>query len=475
MACLLGSGPLACPSRRYGNTPNFHSTTARMIRSFISTGLLLATALPCAAVGTELEQIRAEWQKLRSYPTLECGQYVLLAPDDYSYTESTRPADPELAAKLSDLAHEAADLGEAALAIRLATEAVVADPDCETARLALGYEKHDGRWLTSYGVRMAERGMVWNSNYGWIEPADLPRYEAGERPYRRRWVSKEVDAEKHATIADGWQIRTDHFNVTTNHSLEAGAALAGKLEQLHQVWLSLFADFAIDDGELRNRFDKHRVPGVKSRPFQVVYHRSQDEYNQALVSRQPRIGETIGIYFDHQREAHFFYSEQYATDPTLYHESVHQLFQESDRARRDPGMNDNFWAVEGVATMFESLRQHQSDDGVLYFTIGTPEAGRLASARRRLLEEGYRVPLADLVTLGKRDLQGRTDLVPLYSQMAGLATFCVQSPERRPLFVEYLQQIYTHRADPATLTKLMGRSYPELDGDYREFLLQLAE
>ncbi|MCO6046515.1 hypothetical protein NG895_21660 [Aeoliella sp. ICT_H6.2] len=446
-----------------------------MNRFFATTCLLLAAAIPPLAIGQGVEEIRAEWQKLRSYPTLECGQYVLLAPDDYSYTESTRPADPELAAKLSELAHRAADLGEAALAIRLATEAVVADPDCEPARLALGYEKHDGRWLTSYGARMAGRGLEWNSSYGWIDPEDLPRYEAGERPYRRRWVSKEIDAEKHSNIAQGWQIRTDHFNVTTNHSLEAGVALAGKLEQLHQVWLSLFADFAIDDGELRNRFEKHRVPGVRSRPYQVVYHRTQDEYNQELVARQPRIAETIGIYFDFQREAHFFFSEEYATDPTLYHESVHQLFQESDGARRDPGLKDNFWAVEGVATMFESLRQRRSDDGVVYFTIGTPEAGRLASARRRLLEEGYRVPLGDLVTLGKRDLQGRSDLVPLYSQMAGLATFCMQSPDHRPHFVEYLQQIYAHRAEPATLSTLMGRTYADLDGQYREFLLQLAE
>lgn len=446
-----------------------------MNHPFATICLLVAATAPCAAIGQGVEDIRAQWEAIRSYPTLQCGQYVMLAPDDYSYTESTRPADPEVAKKLSDLAHQAADHGEAALAIRLATEAVVADPDCEPARLALGYEKHDGRWLTPYGVRMAKRGLQWNSTYGWINPDDLARYDQGERRYRRRWVSKELDAEKHAAIANGWQVRTDHFNVTTNHSLEAGVALAGKLEQLHQVWLSLFADFVIDDGELRKRFDKHQMPGVRSRPYQVIYHRTQDEYNQELVSRQPRVAETIGIYFDHQREAHFFYSDEYATDPTLYHESVHQLFQQSDRARRDPGMSDNFWAIEGVATLFESLRQHRSDDGVVYFTIGTPNAGRLASARRRLLEEGYRIPMGDLVTLGKRDLQGRDDLVPLYSQMAGLATFFVQSPDLRPKFVEYLQQIYAHRAEPATLSTLMGRTYAELDAEYRDFLEQQAE
>jgi hypothetical protein len=435
----------------------------------------LGAAFASAAHAKTVEEIRTEWESLRSYDTLDCGQFVLVAPDDYTGTESTKPAEPERAAKLSALAHEAAKLGEAALAIRLATEAVAADPNCEPARLALGYEKHDGRWLTAYGVRMAKRGLVWNSKYGWIDPADVSRYDAGERRRNRRWVSEEIDGAEHADIAKGWTVRTDHFNVTTNHGLEAGVALAGKLEQLYQLWLSLFADFAIDDGELRDRFERHRVPGVRSRPFQVVYHQSQDAYNKHLVSRQPRIAETIGIYFDHQREAHFFFSEEFETDPTLFHESVHQLFQESGTARRDPGLRDNFWAIEGVATMFESLTEQRSDEGDVYYTIGTPEAGRLPAARRRLLDEGYRVPLADLVTLGKTDLQTRPDLAPLYGQMAALATWWMQTPERQQEFVEYLAKVYAGDAEPATLAALSGKTYAALDAEFREFLEQLPE
>lgn len=431
--------------------------------------------LASATFAKTVEEIRTEWQSLRSYDTLDCGQFVLVAPDDYAGSASTRPAEPERAAKLSALAHEAAKLGEAALAIRLATEAVAADPDCEPARLALGYEKHDGRWLTAYGVRMAKRGLEWNAKYGWIDPADLARYESGERRRNRQWVSQEVDTAEHADIAKGWAVRTDHFNVTTNHSLEAGVALAGKLEQLYQVWLSLFADFAIDDGELRDRFERHRVPGVRSRPFQVLYHVSQDAYNSHLRSRQPRIAETIGIYFDHQREAHFFFSDQFETDPTLFHESVHQLFQESGTARRDPGSRDNFWAIEGVATMFESLTQQKSDEGDVYYTIGTPEAGRLPAARRRLLEQGYRVPLAELVTLGKADLQTRPDLAPLYGQMAALATWWMQTPEGGQCFVDYLGKVYAGAAEPATLATLSGKTYAVLDAEFREFLEHLPD
>jgi hypothetical protein len=427
------------------------------------------------APAQKVEDIRAAWRALQLHKPLEVGELLRVASDDYTGATSDRPADPIRAAKLAELAYQAADLGAAALAIRLATEAVDADPDCETARLALGYKKYEGRWLTPYGARMADRGHQWDAKYGWIDPADISRYDAGERRYRRRWIAAELDAQLHAAIEQGWQVRTDHFNVTTNHSLEAGVELAAKLEQLHQIWYQLFADFAMNDGDLRERFELHRVPGVRSRPFQVVYHRTQDEYNQALMRRQSRIAETIGIYFDHQREAHFFYSEDAATDATLYHESVHQLFQESDTARRDPGMSNNFWAIEGVACVFESLYRHETDSGEVLYSIGTPSAGRLPAARQRLLSDGYRVPLAELVTLGKSDLQGRSDLGPLYSQMAGLASYLMDEPQRHAAWVAYLRKIYLNQADMATLTTLTGQTYAEMEADYRAYLQRLPE
>lgn len=442
---------------------------------FVFRFVLIVAALGAASAlhAQSLAEVRGEWRALQLVEPPGIGEVLRLAPDDYTGATTRRPADPTRAQGLYRLAEQAAELGQAALALRLATDAVDADPDCEPARLALGYQRHQGRWLTAYGLRMAGRGLEWNATYGWIDPADLPRYEAGKRRYRRRWVSADVDTQQHATLEQGWQVRTDHFNVTTNHSLQAGVELAAKLEQLYQVWYQLFADFALDEGELRDRFELHRVPGVRSRPFQVVFHRSQAEYNQALLRRQPRIAETVGIYFDRQREAHFFYNDNATAEATLYHESVHQLFQESDRARRDPGSNDNFWAIEGVACWFESLERQMTDAGDLFFTVGTPGAGRLPAARRRLLMDGYRVPLAELVALGKRDLQGREDLGPLYSQMAGLASYLMADPERQAAMVRYLRKIYAGQGEPATLAMLTGQTYAELDASYREYLEQL--
>lgn len=453
--------------------PSSPKGDCRLVRYLVILSPLVVLGLTAhESVAQSADEIRAEWRSLRSYDAPAAGQFVLLAPDDYTGNIAA-PADAERASKLSHLAQQAANIGQAALAIKLATEAVAADPACVPARKALGYEHYEGRWLTAYGLRMAKRGLQWNANYGWIDQADIKRYELGERQHRSRWVSAQVDAQQHATIDRGWQIRTDHFLVTTNHSLQAGVQLAAKLEQLYQVWLQLFADFNIDKNELRDRFKLHRVSGVRSRPFQVVYYSNRDEYNQALLSRQPRIAETIGIYFDHQREAHFFFTDEYSTNATLFHESVHQLFNESKQARRDPGLHSNFWAIEGVATWFESLTRHDDSQGRCFYTIGTPEAGRLPDARRSLLEQGYRIPLAELVTLGKTDLQSRSDLAPLYSQAAGLSAFLMSNNERQARFVEYLRQIYATQAEPATLSTLCGKPYAELDAEYRQFLENL--
>jgi hypothetical protein len=47
-----------------------------------------------------------------------------------------------------------------------------------------------------------------------------------------------------------------------------------------------------------------------------------------------------------------------------------------------------------------------------------------------------------------------------------------QARYREPL-VEYLKAIYAGKDDPQTLAKMTGRSYEELDGEYRQFMESL--
>jgi hypothetical protein len=342
---------------------------------------------------------------------------------------------------------------------------------------------------------MFDAGKVWNPKFGWVAAADIPRYEKGERQFNGRWVSAAVDASRHGDMKNGWQVRTDHFLVTTNHSLEAAAGLAARLERLHQVWRQLFAGFYLSDKEVRSLFTSDSRPRPAARQFRVYYHRTRNEYNIALQSRQPRIDETLGIYFDATHEAHFFAEDVTPSEPptdsskrgqpaeistggppmsTIYHEAVHQLFQESRPAAKRIGTIANAWVIEGVATYFETLNEHFASGPGLYYTIGQWTEGRLPAASRRLKDKYY-VPLAELVRLGKDGLQEPGDITRRYSQACGLAAFLIDGQDgryREPL-IRYLQAVYAGRDNDQTLAEATGVGYSELDAAYRHYVESL--
>ena len=121
------------------------------------------------------------------------------------------------------------------------------------------------------------------------------------------------------------------------------------------------------------------------------------------------------------------------------------------------------------------MSEHRDPKAGLYYTIGQASAGRLPAARERLLQDHYYIPLEQLTKWGRGDMQAQKDLGKIYSESSGLATFLMdgeQARYREPL-VEYLQAIYAGKDDPQTLAKLTGRSYEELDGEYRQFMESL--
>lgn len=404
------------------------------------------------------------------------GITVCLPSDQYTRGTGEPPgATVARGEELFQQALQAAEAGEVSRAFQLAACALVEDPDHADARRVLGYELVEGQWLTPYGKQMHAAGRTWHPKFGWIALDDLTRYEQGERRAGRRWLSAEADRALHERIERGWQIRTDHFSVTTNHSLEAGVQLARELEAVYQLWRQLFAGCFLSKQEVRDLFDGKRQARGQSKPFKVVYYRTRDEYIATLRGRQPRIAETQGIYFDNLGTSYFFAGEDAdaaARNATLYHEAVHQMFHESLDGLKNIGALNNFWIVEAIAVYFESL-QRESD---FRYLLGSPTAGRLPAAIQRRLVDNYYIPFTELVALGKEDLQRRDDLAPLYSQAAGLATFLMQydgGRYREPL-AQYLKAVYASKPTDATLADLCGTTYGELDRQYSEFLQNLS-
>lgn len=366
------------------------------------------------------------------------------------------------------LARAALDEHRPSLAYELLRLTVRENPEHVEARRILGYQRHEGRWLTPYELIRAKTGQVWHDQFGWLPTDRVARYQQGERFSKGRWLSAADDAREHATIERGWDISTEHYLIRTNHSLETGVAVARQLERLYTAWQQLFVLWQINEAQLRRAFDGGKLPQASSKQHQVICFRNRDEYNAALAAEHPRINITTGYYDFGKRKAYMFAGLDNLSN--LYHEASHQLFGELRSSQAPVGVSANFWVVEGVACYMESFVER---DAAIEF--GGPQAVRLNDARIRLVRDDFYVPLAELVQLGMQPLQRDVRIAPLYTQSSGLTYFLLHYDRGRyrDVLVEYLLRIYLGRDKPSTLAELTGVDYATLDRQYAEFIRAL--
>ncbi|MEX2185152.1 MAG: hypothetical protein WD875_00090 [Pirellulales bacterium] len=399
-----------------------------------------------------------------------------VAPNDWQ--EKFRSLRSARAAALFELANKAAEAKRRSQAYALLWETLRENPDHAEARRMLGFEQVDDRWATPFAAKHFRTGRVWHKQFGWIAKEDVERYENGERRAGSRWISAEQDARRHRDIRNGWRVETEHFVVTTNHSLAEGVRLADELERLHRAWRQVFVDYWMADGEFERMFASEKkaaastfvAPPERKNRHRVVCYRNRDEYVRALQSSQPRVEMSLGVYLDNGRAAYFFAGED-QHPATVLHEAAHQLFKESKATVKQPGGRHGMWLVEAAACYMESLRRHENAGFGGYDTLGEREAGRFVAAREKIAEQFY-IPLAELAAMSSDDLQRHRDIAKIYSQSAGVMTFLLHAEDGRyrvPTMVT-LDALYTGRAVPGTLAAACDAQYEVLDAAYVEFI-----
>ncbi len=419
--------------------------------------------------------------KARSRPRTDDKLYITELSDKIGPSELADDASPDVrewherfwrlrreqADELFKLARNAADGRRPSLAFDLVLACLHEDPDHETGRGILGYQRFRDHWQTLFEINKLKAGWVKSERFGWIRQADLERYEKGERRRGNRWISAEEDARLHADIRNGWDVETEHYSIRTNHSIEAAAALGERLEQLHNVWKRLFIRYYATQSQVMSLFEgKSRGLPIKLPRHSVVYFRDRDDYNKALQEAFPNIGISTGVYVEQTRRAYFFAGPD-SSDRTILHEATHQLFHESRPVADNVGGQANFWIVEGIATYMESLRM---EDG--QYVLGGFDDVRMKAARHRLLNDNFYVPLAELCGYGMKRIQADPRIATLYSQIAGLTNFLVyyDGGRYRDALVAYLSAVYAGSQNPGILPELTGSSCEELDKQYREFM-----
>ncbi len=436
------------------------------------------------AVWCDQQGLAEEARRARQWLPVDRGQRLLLFDPTQPAERAKAEASPKLvewhrrfgqlraarAKKLFDLAQAADKAGHVSLAIELLGGVLREDPEHEAARRAWGYQQGEGGWHTPFSLAKHKMNHVWHERFGWLPQTRAARYEAGERYHKGRWISAEQDARLHADIDTGWELQTEHFEVVTNHSLEAAARFGIKLERLHAAWLQACGGFYATPGELVSaKFKPPRAP----KRHQLMVFRNRAEYLQALRGEVPDDIPTTGIYISRRRTAYFFVPEDPQTkqpafdDTVLYHEAVHQLFHETRAAVAEPGEKHNFWLIEGIACYFESLTER---DGCL--TVGGTDAERFRAAQYRFVNDGFYVPLETLCGMDRAALQRDPRIARLYSQSAGLTHYLMHASHgthRDGLFTA-LTALYTGRDRRSTLSESLGEPLSTLDDNYHAFL-----
>ncbi len=413
-----------------------------------------------------------------------------LTPDEAAWVERAKQQCRAQAALYRQLASDGIALGQVEGAWRLLHQAIAADPEDAIARVVLGYEQSTNGWQRSETIAKQKTGFVNHPEFGWIFSEQVKRYEAGQRWYRNNWISAEQDAQLRANIKNGWRVETEHFTVTTNHSLDEGVKLARQLEELLEVWQRVFVAYYLTPEELKARMTiaenmvkplpmdagktterpKPKPLPFNGKHFQVVLFAEQKDYNEALKPAQPRIEMTLGIYFASTKTAYFFAGEN-QDQGTLWHEATHQLFQEIRPTSPEAGMRGGFWMLEAVACYMETLEAAE-----LGWWLGGADKPRVLAARQRLLGDGFYIPLQDLTARGVKEMQADPDLAKIYSQSAGMWQFFMhgQNGALREPAIAFLPLLYANRATPTELSRALGKPLGSVDAAYREYIQDLG-
>jgi hypothetical protein len=373
------------------------------------------------------------------------------------------------------LARQAIKDKKASLAYELVLACARQNPDHADARRLLGYKQYLDQWRTDFEIKQLKENKVWTEQFGWIRKDHVARYTQGERFTDGKWVSANEDAQLHSDIADGWQIETDHYLVTTNKGLAEGVLLGQQLEELYRVWQHTFVKFYATSGDLTNLFAGRAGTARKPVRHKVLYFRSKAEYLRHLQHSVPNdLSITSGFYNGDQQTAYFFAGPE--SDPsTVVHEATHQLFSETNpEVQRKSSQNlfwlrkkHNFWLVEGIACYMESLTER---DGQLALGGGTD--ARMQGALVRLFRDNYYVPLSELVGLNMENLQGRKDIAQVYGQSAAVVSFLMHydNGRYRDELTDYLLAVYMGRDAADSLAKLTGVKLEELDKQFRDYM-----
>lgn len=404
-------------------------------------------------------------------------QIPVPAEGEFSWQAELRTYRKAYAIELDKLASQAVKAGLPSYAFQLIREVAFHDSDHVRARRLLGFVRYKDEWVSPFEATKLKNKEVWTEQWGWLPGTHVARFEKGERLNGRQWVTSERDAQLRGDFSKAWEIRTEHYLLKTNFSLEHGVTLASSLEEFHRFFEQTFAGFFNDPKRLQLLFENPTAAAkAAAKPFHVHFFRSRDEYINRLHKKYgEQITITNGLYDTDDLVVYSFHNPTEPAEPTLYHEATHQLLAAHLKPSPVIAREENFWLIEGIACYIESFRVADGE-----VSLGDPRFPRFQAARFRKLVDGYYLPLAEFTAMGKDAFQRHPQITNNYSQASGLVHFFMhyEGGRYRDDLIEHLRQVYKQAETgrrPMALEILTGSNFAELDQQYGEYVLKLSK
>ncbi len=365
--------------------------------------------------------------------------------------------------RLYALAKQAAKNRQGALGIRIASYALHADPDHPQLRKLFGYVKYQDTWRTPWEVEKFKRGFVDHEKFGWIPKEHVAKYESGSRYSDGTWISAQEDAKKHADLKNGWIIESEHFHITTSHSLEDGVMLRRRLDEMYFCWSLLFFRYLKSDLALSQMITDTLPPGISLMQHKVFLCRDEAEMRKTTGKEK-----IWGVYMN-SRNASYTYSgsdlqARHNARGVMTHEVTHQLFAERRTENVSYGSRCNFWIVEGVAMFMQFMRR----EGTL-FVLGDYD-GPFLRKKEKSENQFYAIPTSKMIEL-KANTWSKGENPP-YRQAAGIFQCLMHAEDGkyRDRLIVYLWMVYHGQDDPETFEKLMSMTPDEFDTIYKKYI-----
>lgn len=263
------------------------------------------------------------------------------------------------------------------------------------------------------------------------------------------------------------RIDSAHFTVIGSADAAALEQVNLRLERLYVIWDATFFDVWSPTGRLTKAIREGKaLSRSNGRKHTVVLFATRDEYLDRLQGLAPNVESSKGYYAPTRRQSMFF-TDDSERPVSLWHEVTHQLFHERLGARSIAGEKSNFWLVEGIAALMESVEDHGS-----YLTVGGYDAERLQYARFNLFSAKALIPFEQMTELGQDAFQSDPQVRSLYSQGAGICSWLLTHPQpsHRRALMKLLDLVYAGRDQADSLSQLLELSFDDCVRDYVEFL-----